>query len=159
MYQICFKAFATLHFLNVSKKEQRNLYKVDRISSKIIVSQQVSVGMKAVLIILKSKMFPNQSSQVPTKRKKKRKWKKRKISFFFISAMVVQHLPLAVVVPIFILSDSSSWTEPEPVRPRGRLPASTKLNLIRWEQYAKMVNSLPSTYHDTSHSAGPLLQQ
>lgn len=83
MYQICFKAFATLHFLNVSKKEQRNLYKVDRISSKIIVSQQVSVGMKAVLIILKSKMFPNQSSQVPTKRKKKKKMKKKKNIFFF----------------------------------------------------------------------------
>lgn len=104
-------------------------------------------------------MFPSQSSQVPLKEKKKEGKRKKEKAFFFSSAVVVQHLPLAVVVPIFILSDSSSWTEPEPVRPRGRLPATTKLNLIRWEQYAKMVNSLPSTYHDTSHSAGPLLQQ
>lgn len=74
-------------------------------------------------------MFSNQSSQVPIEKKKEEK-KKRKSSLFS-SAVVVQHLPLAVVVPIFILSDSSSWTEPEPVRPRGRLPASTKLNLIR----------------------------
>lgn len=67
---------------------------------------------------------------VPIKPKGKKREKERASSFFFPSA-VVQHLPLAVVVPIFILSDSSSWTEPEPVRPRGRLPASTKLNLIR----------------------------
>lgn len=76
-------------------------------------------------------MFPNQSSQVPIKRKKNREKRKKEKALFFSSAVVVQHLPLAVVVPIFILSDSSSWTEPEPVRPRGRLPASTKLNLIR----------------------------
>lgn len=66
-----------------------------------------------------------------------------------------QHLPLAVVVPIFILSDSSSWIRFEPVWLRGRLPASTKLNLIRWEQHAKMGSSLPNTYPDTSPSAGP----
>lgn len=76
-------------------------------------------------------------------------------SFSFFFSAVKQHLPWAVVVPIFILSDSSSWIRLEPVWLRGRLPASTKLNLIKWEQHAKMGTSLPITYPDTSPSAGP----
>ena len=84
-------------------------------------------------------------------------------SFFFfpgfIFSAVKQHLPWSVVAPLSILSDGSSWIRLEPVWLSGRLPASTKLNLISWEQLAKMETSLPITYPDTSPSAGGALLQ
>lgn len=120
---------ATVHFLNVGKQEQKSPCKVNRITVFKTNSDSASIcGQESYNNIKKLNVFKSiQSSAYKMKRERE---SERKLSFFS-SAVVVQHLPLAVVVPIFILSDSSSWTEPEPVRPRGRLPASTKLNLIR----------------------------